>query len=256
MKNHRIHWSTDPPFRRPFGPASEGWCEPGDLHCNPAESQCSCREPEEREGPSCVSCAAFNSPVGGWFVGYTGYTTQYMEDDYNILQSTRGISIDQWIIWYYMDMNRVLNTAQVILFLGVARGLCIGLALHSLAISCDLLHLLGFGLLTCSWAWLPCSGQLSLQTLPCHVFGRGFPGHDMIWHDLPLRFMSWQIITCHCTTWLVKWHYMILYDTSLHIALHDIFHIFPLQHIWCFHLVKQTHDMRKFFLGETHKMMN
>lgn len=148
---------------------------------------------------------------------------------YNILQSTRGISIDQWIIWTWIGFWTLLKW-----FLGLARGLCIGLALHSLAISCDLLHLLGFGLLTCSWAWIPCSGQLSLQTLPCHVFGRAllsfglvfesFPGHDMIWHDLPLRFMSWQIITCHCTTWLVKWNYMISYDTSLHIALHDIFH--------------------------------
>ena len=136
------------------------------------------------------------------FAGYTGYTTQYMEDDYNILQSTRGISIDQWIIWYDMDMNRFLNTAQVILFLGLARGLCIGLALHSLTISCDLLHLLGFGLLTCSWAWLPCSGQLSLQTLPCHVFGRAF--QDMTWYEM----------TCH---------YVSCHDKSLHaIALHDL----------------------------------
>ena len=97
-------------------------------------------------------------------------------------------------------------------------GLCLRLALHSLAISCDLLHLLGFGLLTCSWAWLPCSGQLSLQTLPCHVWKAGlcFPLDSF---SRAFQDMTWYDMTCH---YVITFHVMTNHCMPLHaIALHD-----------------------------------
>ena len=85
------------------------------------------------------------------------------------------ISIDE-SMWMHVD--RVLTTAEVILLLGLTRGLCNAVHIARLVFLGFLLRLaslaslaslawLGFDLLICScMAWLPCSG-LSMSVLSC-----------------------------------------------------------------------------------------